>query len=179
MNHKQTVLFLDDDVKLRKSFALDFYDFGLEVVEASTLKEIEEISLLVKIDYAVVDLRLVGESGLNSIELILKKWPSCKVVVLTGYGSISSAVDAIKKGAKDYLTKPVTSEILLDVLRGEKKGEAPEENHPPTLERMEHEYIDFILGRYQGNISQAAKVLGLHRQSLQRKLKKFPNKKEE
>lgn len=170
----KNILFLDDDVKLRESFALDFKDFGFNVSEASSVNEISTI--FNNIDYAVVDLRLIGESGLDVIEVILNKWPGCEVVILTGYGSISTAVEGIKKGAKDYITKPVTSELLLEILKGKRSFEDLKEESVPTLERMEHEYIDFILNGHQGNISKAAKALGLHRQSLQRKLKKYPNK---
>ncbi len=134
-----------------------------------TLKSIPPVSF----DEAVLDIRLVGESGLEAIQLLKKTNPSIKIVILSGYGSIASCVEAIQKGAINYLIKPVRIPTLLAALNGDLKSASPEELQAPTLSDIEHEYIDFVLQKNDGNITHTAKELGLHRQSLQRKLKKL------
>ena len=165
----ESLLLLEDDSNLRKSLAKDFTEKGYIVFEASEIKEVSGVIC----NYAVIDLRLGGEHGLRALEIIKSQNPSCKVVVLTGYGSIATAVEAVKLGAINYLTKPVSSEVLEKALKDELKENA---NLPEIAElsKHEHEYIDFVMTINNGNISKTAKVLGLHRQSLQRKLKKYP-----
>lgn len=165
---KKRVLILEDDLSLAKSLELEFVEFGYTVVCVKKIAEIPGSEF----DYAVVDLRLNGEFGLDAIEYIKKRSANCNIVILSGYGSIVTAVEAIKKGAIDYLTKPVSFATLLDALTGKKISS---ENHfkVQSLSQVEHEYIDFVLTKNQGNISKTAKELGLLRQSLQRKLKKY------
>jgi two-component system response regulator RegA len=91
---------------------------------------------------------------------------------LSGYGSITTAVEAVKRGATDYLTKPASFELIEAALMG-RRTKAGEDLKTPSLSEIEHEYIDFLLTKNQGNITKTAKELGLHRQSLQRKLKKY------
>lgn len=163
------LLLLEDDPRLRSALQDDFTDRGYEVTA------VDHFGALVDpvFDFAVVDLRLLGESGLSAVPLLREKNPQCKVVVLTGYGSVASAVEAMKSGAVNYLSKPAGADrieaALLDRLK-----EQVTQNELPSLDRHEHEYIEFVLAQNQGNISRTAKQLGLHRQSLQRKLKKFP-----
>ena len=123
---------------------------------------------------ALVDLKLKSESGLIVVEELHRRYPSCRIVILTGYGSIATAVKAITLGAANYLTKPASVAKIEAAFRGSCSDDGlhiPEIK--PTLARQEREYIESILTECQGNISMAAKVLGLHRQSLQRKLRKF------
>lgn len=167
MNKK--ILFLEDDIRLRRSLAQEFQDKGYEVFEADSLAVIPKEPF----DFAVLDMRLNGESGLNAISAIKSLSPHCQIVILTGYGSIASTVEAIKLGARDYLVKPVDADILEKALLGIKTTSS-EENSIPSLSQHEHEYIDYVLTQNKGNISKTAKDLGLHRQSLQRKLKKRP-----
>lgn len=166
---KDTLLLVEDDARLRKTLKLEFEERNFLVFEADSGQTIPQGNF----HYAVVDMRLHGDNGLVALDLVLKNSPDCRAVVLTGYGSIATAVEAIKRGAVNYLTKPVDVETLLKALKGE-SIDMPEAEQPISLSRKEHEYIEFMLAQHNGNIAQTAKALGLHRQSLQRKLKKRP-----
>jgi two-component system response regulator RegA len=123
----------------------------------------------------VVDLRLRGERGLEVLCDLMERLPSIHVVVLTGYGSIATSVQAIKLGAIHYLTKPCNPddiEAAFTKNEGDPTVAVPE--RPPSLALHEREYIEYVLAATGGNISEAARRLGLHRQSLQRKLRKYP-----
>lgn len=166
---KETLLLVEDDARLRKTLKLEFEERDFVVFEADSTQTIPQNDF----KYAVVDMRLHGDNGLIALDTVLKHSPQCRVVVLTGYGSIATAVEAIKRGAVNYLTKPVDVETLMKALKGE-SIEVQEDEQPISLSRKEHEYIEFMLAQHNGNIAQTAKALGLHRQSLQRKLKKRP-----
>lgn len=165
---KKRVLILEDDVNLAESLAREFEDRAFEVHLAQTLREVPDLEF----DRAIVDLRLKGESGLEAIAPLKARSPACRILVLTGYGSISTAVEAVKRGAVEYLTKPASFALIESALEGTLKR-VESELHPPSLAQIEQEHIEFVLTRNQGNITKAAKELGLHRQSLQRKLKKY------
>jgi two-component system, response regulator RegA len=165
---RKHILILDDEIKLAKSLACEFEDHGYRPFAVQSISEIP----VVEFDYAVIDLRLNGEFGLDAIGVVKEHSPNCKIVVLTGYGSIATAVESVKLGAIDYLTKPVSFELIESALHGRLKKPEPGFK-PQSLSQVEHEHIDFILTKNQGNISKTAKDLGLHRQSLQRKLKKY------
>lgn len=165
------LLLAEDDERLGESLLLEFQDRDYGV---SWIRSIGEFEIFEgeKLDFALVDLRLKQDSGLDLIERIAKRFPSCRIVVLTGYGSIPTAVEAMKRGASHYLTKPAQIEEIERALWGEaavSAGEAPVE----TLAQHERDFIESILLQSEGNISVAAKRLGIHRQSLQRKLRKF------
>jgi two-component system, response regulator RegA len=165
----RNLLLLDDDRRLRESLALEFRERGYAVTEAASVAEIPPIAY----DYAVLDMRLVGELGLAGIIRVRELAPHARIIVLTGYGSIANTVEAMRLGAADYLRKPVSMDQLEAALLG--KSNAPQEPlRPLRLSEVEHEYIDFLLTENNGNISKTARDLGLHRQSLQRKLKKHP-----
>ncbi len=165
----KSILLLDDQVSLLRSLERSFKEHDYEVFCATTLKDIPARSF----DEAVLDIRLVGESGLEAIDILKKNSPNVKIVILSGYGSIASCVEAIQKGAINYLIKPVRFQTLLAALNGELKNSLNNNLQTPTLSDIEHEYIDFVLQKNEGNITHTAKELGLHRQSLQRKLKKL------
>lgn len=167
---KGRLLLLDDEVGFRKALAEDFAERSYEVTEAGGLQEIKGCSF----DFAVVDLRLLGESGLTAVAEIRGNNENCRVVILTGYGSVATAVEAIKLGATNYLQKPVSSDVIEAAFNPDFKAEEKKSDEIKTLDQNEHEYIEFVLTKNQGNITQTAKQLGLHRQSLQRKLKKYP-----
>lgn len=164
----KSLLLLEDDLRLAKSLGREFEDRGYEVVFAESLQKIPRRNFA----YAVIDLRLGGEFGLDALQILRDMAPECRMVVLSGYGSIATAVEAVKRGALDYLTKPAGFEQIEAALLGRRTAPEPEFK-TPSLSQMEHEYIDFVLTKNQGNISKTAKSLGLHRQSLQRKLKKY------
>ena len=165
---KKSVLLLEDDLNLARSLAREFEDHHYQVSIANRISAIGTD----KFDFAVVDLRLCGEFGLDAVHVIKENSPQCRIVVLSGYGSISTAVEAMKRGVVDYLTKPANFETIEKSLLGERTLPEPE-FRAPSLSQIEHEYIDFLLTKNEGNISKTARALGLHRQSLQRKLKKY------
>jgi len=163
------LLLLDDEISFRKALAEDFQERSYSVTEAGSIGETHGQAF----DLAVVDLRLLGENGLHAITELKKVNPNCRIVVLTGYGSVATAVEAMKLGATNYLQKPVSTDVIEAAFHPEFKPVDKSEG-VKTLNEHEHEYIEFVLTKNQGNITQAAKQLGLHRQSLQRKLKKYP-----
>ena len=132
-------------------------------------------------EYAVLDLKLGAENGLALIPELLAACPGLRILLLTGYASIATAVEAIKRGAHDYLAKPVDADQVAQALLGGGHGgghegahEAPDVGHTPPLRRLEWEHIQRVLAESDGNISEAARRLGLHRRTLQRKLAKRP-----
>lgn len=122
----------------------------------------------------LLDLNLESESSLSAIEAIKERWPQARLVVLTGYASIATTVYAMKKGADDYLSKPVEIQILLDSLNHtESKEKTPRvEQKPLTPDALEWELIQQALLKYGGNISATARALNMHRRTLQRKLQR-------
>ncbi len=171
------MLIVDDDERFSRTLAAELRDRGHDVTCVDSLAALHAVEVS-GIDYAVVDLRLRRDSGLDAVAWIHGSSPDARVVVLTGYGSIATAVRAVQLGACDYLTKPVWPEDLERALAGQPASEAPEEPEMadwqrPSLARHEREYIEYVLAECDGNVSQAARRLGLHRQSLQRKLRKF------
>jgi two-component system response regulator RegA len=131
-------------------------------------------------DAAIVDLKLGADDGLALIEPLRRAHPRMRILVLTGYASIATAVKAIKLGADDYLAKPVTAGAVADVLeRGTRKGTAEEHQEPSTPmspRRLEWEHIQRVLAEHDGNISATARTLRMHRRTLQRKLAKRPTR---
>jgi two-component system response regulator RegA len=130
-------------------------------------------------EYMLVDLRMPGPSGLDVVRDVKALDASITVVVLTGYGSIATALEAVRLGAADYLTKPADVDSILaafdraDGLAGPVLEPGTDQS-VPSLARVEWEHISRIVTDCGGNISQAARMLGIHRRSLQRKLSKYP-----
>lgn len=119
----------------------------------------------------VLDLNLAGESGLQLLPELLKKQPGLEVLVLTGYGSIATAVEAMRRGAINYLCKPVTVHQLMSGFKP--LATTPElRQEPPSVEEMEWEHIQRVLNEHEGNVSATARALNMHRRTLQRKLQK-------
>ena len=172
----RTLLIVEDDERFARTLADEFRDRGYEVECLDTLQAVRDIPVL-NHRYAIVDLRIRQDSGLDVIAAIKERSPETSIVVLTGYGSIATAVRATKLGATGYLTKPVDADQLERVLLGEQDDQdIPIPDEFQSLYRHEREYLEFVLAECDGNISQAARRLGLHRQSLQRKLRKYtPN----
>jgi len=173
---ERTLLIVEDNERFARTLADEFLDRGYEVQCLDTLKAVRD-EPVIDHRYAVVDLRIRQDSGLDVIATIKERSPDTVIVVLTGYGSIATAVKATKLGAIGYLTKPVDVDQLERVLLGEQDdGDIPIPDEFQSLYRHEREYLEFVLAECDGNISQAARRLGLHRQSLQRKLRKYtPN----
>lgn len=169
----QHLLIVEDDQALSDTLTLEFSDRGYQVSQISSLAHLA-FPESVRFDAALVDLKLKSESGLAIVEELHRRYHGCRIVILTGYGSIATAVKAIKLGAANYLTKPASVAKIAAALSPNSGDEQiPLLETKPTLARQEREYIESVLTECDGNISMAAKVLGLHRQSLQRKLRKF------
>lgn len=172
-----TLLLVDDDDVFRERLARAFRERGFDVethasVAAATAALGEESP-----EYALVDLRMPDASGLELVRTLHERDPATRIVVLTGYGSIATAVRAVKDGAADYLTKPLDFPRIAAALCGhELDGSDDEELRSPSLARLEWEHIQRVLVECDENITQAAKILGLHRRSLQRKLSKYPSR---
>jgi two-component system response regulator RegA len=126
-------------------------------------------------EYAVIDLRMPGPSGLELVKKLKALDPHTRIVVLTGYASIATAVEAIKLGATHYLAKPADAdEIVAAFSRDSGDAAAPVTAKPLPLSRLEWEHIQKVLAECDGNISETARRLGMHRRTLQRKLAKRP-----
>ena len=167
------VLLVEDDDRFAETLAAEFHDRGYAVSRAASLEELARLDVS-GVGYAVVDLRLRSDSGLDAVATIKEHSPHARIVMLTGYGSIATAVAATKRGATQYLTKPVEIEELERALLSDDEDAAEIPDQFQSLDRHEREYIEWVLAQCGGNISQAARRLGLHRQSLQRKLRKYP-----
>ena len=178
MSDRPGLLLVDDDERLRERLALALWDRGYEVRTARDANQALHVVDAWKPDRAVVDLRMPGMSGLELVRELRMKVTDLPIVVLTGYGSIATAVDAIRLGARGYVTKPASADDVLaafDRAEAEPLASVEEEGwHTPTLARSEWEHIQTVLAETGGNISEAARRLGLHRRTLQRKLQKKP-----
>lgn len=169
------VMLVENDKNLTTVLKMEFDFNGIDLKDFDDPTKALEYDN--EIDHIILDQKLGEYNGLDFIEAFKAKWPKCKITILTGHGSITSTVEAIKKGADDYLIKPISFPLLLATIKGNRKDiQDVLENEEMSLERKEREHIEFVLGQCDGNISKAAKILGLHRQSLQRKLKKYTPK---
>lgn len=174
------LLLVDDDEIFRERLARSLRARAIEVVTAGDHDSALAAQRLQAFAYGVVDLRMPSGSGLALVRPLLAERPAMRLIVLTGYGSIASAVEALRLGAHDYLSKPVDADEVLAALLGKGSSPAPRP-YPtaqpvPTLARAEWEYIQRVLASSSGNISETARRLGITRRTLQLKLKKYPPK---
>lgn len=170
------LLIVEDDPVLRDRLARAFRSRGFDVREAADIAEAEAAATAETPEFVLVDLRMPHGNGLDLIPTLIKLDPATRIVVLTGYGSVATAIEALHRGAVHYLTKPANAdEILAAFHRGAPgSGSTSPPLQPMSLDRVEWEHISRVLMDCQGNISEAARVLGIHRRSLQRKLAKYP-----
>ena len=174
---QQTCLVVDDDEVYLHVLSKALIRRGLNVLSATSVELAKEILEQSAPDLAVIDLKLEGQSGLHLIKPILSKNMQCKILMLTGYASITTAVDAIKLGAINYLSKPADADQIMMALQGEAGSiEVPASHSPMSINRLEWEHIQRTLKEHDNNISAAARSLGMHRRTLQRKLQKRPKK---
>ena len=195
-SHHLPLLIVDDDDRFRERLSRAFGRRGYQVVAFAegepALRYAEESTP----PLALIDLRLKGEWGLNVVRRLLEINPEARVVVLTAYGSIATAIEAVRLGAQHYLQKPVSVDEIERALmvRPEDRADAEsqdeeelahqgatdehwsEERGVPSLAAVEWEYINRILTECDGNIRKTAALLGMHRRTLQRKLAKFPER---
>jgi two-component system response regulator RegA len=169
------VLVIDDDEAFAATLARSLARRGATTAVAFTTAQALAAVSSFEPTHAVLDLKLGTENGLVTLRELLQRRPALRVLLLTGYASLATAVEAIKLGATNYLAKPVDAQAVLAALVGAEPGaaSAPDERGP-SLKRLEWEHIQRVLAECDGNISAAARRLGLHRRTLQRKLLKRP-----
>jgi two-component system response regulator RegA len=166
---------VDDDVTFTQVLAEAFEARGYAVRVAHNVAAGELAAGVDSPEYAVVDLRMPGPSGLELVEKLKALDENTRIVVLTGYASVATAVEAIKLGAVHYLAKPADAdEILAAFHRDAGDAHIPVGTKPLSVARLEWEHIQKVLIECQGNISETARRLGMHRRTLQRKLIKRP-----
>jgi two-component system response regulator RegA len=173
---RPSLLVVDDDQVFRDRLCRALAERGYDVRTAADYDQAMAAAIADSPELALIDLRMPGRSGLELVQDLLAIDSATRVVVLTGYGSIATAVQAMRLGAVHYLPKPADAdEILAAFARAGGSAESTAiEYEAPSLARAEWEHIHRVLGDCGGNISEAARRLGIHRRSLQRKLQKTP-----
>ncbi len=168
----KTLLVVDDDLPFRERLSRSMEKKGFEVNTAESFSLAFEIIENNIYDYAIVDMRLADGSGLELIKKIQNKSPSTKILLLTGYGNIATAVAAIKTGAIDYLPKPAEVDQIYDALTNSKEVLPPPPENPMTADRIRWEHIQRVYSQCNRNVSETARRLRMHRRTLQRILNK-------
>lgn len=169
------ILVVDDQDLLRERLGRALEHRGHEVLLAATPAE-ALATIPACPTHAVIDLRLEDEDGLEVLAALKESLPALQAVILTGYGSIATTVEAVRLGAVNVLLKPADADMVLAAFgKGERPPLSPAPDYtPPSLARAEWEHIQRVLADCGGNISEAARRLGIHRRTLQRKLQKYP-----
>nr|WP_298523067.1 response regulator transcription factor [uncultured Halomonas sp.] len=171
----ERLLIIDDDEMFCYVMQRALSRRGFDVTVASDADQALSSARRSLPQLATLDLKLEHTSGLKLLPELLAIAPDCRVVVLTGYSSIATAVEAIKLGAMNYLCKPADAdEILVAFGRDEGDPDIHIADNPPSINRVTWEHIQKVLQEYDGNISATARALGMHRRTLQRKLQKRP-----
>ena len=176
MNTKARVLIVDDDQVFCRLLDKGLQRLGYETEIANSGQQ--ALSAGIAPEVVLLDMRLGEESGLGLVPELLKRYPEAKIIIVTGYANLATAVTAIKQGASNYIAKPVDVKDVHGVIQECLSGnvQAPEEvplpAQSPSLKRLEWEHIHRVLEENDGNISRTAEQLGMHRRTLQRKLKK-------
>ena len=169
------LLLVDDDPTFTRVMARAMVSRGLRVSVAHSAQEGLLLARQDLPDYAVLDLKMEGDSGLVLLPKLLELDGEMRVVILTGYSSIATAVEAIKRGACNYLCKPADADDVLTALISQHADlETLVPENPMSVDRLQWEHIQRVLTEHEGNISATARALGMHRRTLQRKLQKRP-----
>ncbi|PWK84765.1 response regulator transcription factor [Fulvimonas soli] len=174
------LLIVDDDATFARVLARAIGSRGFETLTAGSAEEARALARRHQPRYCVLDLKLGEENGLKLIPELHMLVPDMRILLLTGYASIATAVEAIKRGAHDYLAKPVDADAVVRALLDGDGPAAPDDEVPDApeaplaLRRLEWEHIQRVLTECDGNISETARRLGMHRRTLQRKLSKHP-----
>ena len=171
---RERLLLVDDDPNLCRVLARALEARGYDVITATNAVDAAALAGQHPPDFAVVDLNLPDRPGLQLVTTLRRLNPSARIVVLTGYGSIASAIAAIKLGATYYLAKPVNADDVVDAFaRTDGDPDAPVQK-PMSADRLVWEHINRVLMENNGNLSATARALSMHRRTLQRKLAKRP-----
>jgi len=171
-----TLLIVDDDAVFRDVLARAMAKRGYAVVTAADTASGLDVAAATDPAYAIVDLKMPGASGLAFVEALHRRVPSARIVVLTGYASIATAVEAVKLGATDYLAKPAAPDEVAAALNRAADSTIDIDAQPASVDRLEWEHIQRVLAEHGGNVSATARALHMHRRTLQRKLAKRPVK---
>jgi two-component system, response regulator RegA len=172
----KTLLLVDDDAPYRQRLAQAMEKRGFRVIQAESVEAAIAAARADPPHYAVVDLRLTDGSGLDVVPEIRKVREDCRVVMLTGYGNIATAVVAIKAGAVDYLPKPADADQVEAALLDRKDALPPPPEQPMTADRVRWEHIQRVYEQCDRNVSETARRLRMHRRTLQRILAKYAPK---
>ena len=168
-----SLLIVEDDAAFARTLQRSFERRGYEVHRSSGADGLAELLSSVSPAYAVVDLKLAGGSGLECVKMLHAHDPAMRIVVLTGFASIATAVEAIKLGASHYLAKPSNTDDIIQAFgRTEGDERVPLTQRPTSIKNVEWELIHETLVATDFNISEAARRLGMHRRTLARKLEK-------
>lgn len=193
---KEKLLLIEDDAVFAQVLQNSLQKRGLECLHLNSLQQLEQLNEKDAFDYVVLDLYFDGDSGLTVLPQIRQNYPRASILVLTGYASIATTVQAIKLGADNYLPKPANASQIMAALtqdqmpislhdhdKGVKSRTCAElevqlsEPDVLSVDRLQWEHIQSVLAHHQGNISATARALGMHRRTLQRKLSKKPKNK--
>lgn len=166
------LLIVDDDKPLLDRLARTLSKRDFDVATAQSISEAKTIIQSQKFDYAIFDLKLVDGYGLDLVQIIKEENPLVRVIILTGYGNIATAVSAIKHGVVDYLPKPADIDAIEFALKNTDHQEAPVPANPMPPDRVRWEHIQRIFHECQQNVSETARRLQMHRRTLQRILAK-------
>jgi two-component system response regulator RegA len=169
-----TLLLVDDDEAFRRALGGAMQRRGFAVTLAANAAEAEARAREQVFEYALVDVRMPGKSGIDLVGALRAIDEGTRIVVLTGYGTIANAVSAMRAGAVDYLMKPVDAAACEKALLGVPLPAEAAEDEVPSLDRVEYEYLQRVVADCGGNISEAARRLRMHRRSLQRKISRSP-----
>ena len=174
---RSTLLLVDDDDTFREVLGRALERRGYAVTSAACVDAALIKALAQPPEYAVIDLKMPGDSGLVLIEKLIELDPNTRIVMLTGYASIATAIEAIKLGAIHYLAKPCDADEVVTALNKSMEGDSslPVSEAPLSINRLEWEHIQRVLTEHQGNVSSTARALKMHRRTLQRKLGKHPS----
>lgn len=171
-----TFLIVDDDDVFASIMARSLSRRGFRAEVAPDGESALQALAALPIDVVLLDLRLEHESGLQLIHELRRVRPELRVLIVTGYASIATAVEAVKRGAENYLPKPATADDVLRTLglTASANGDPPIEERPLNPDRLKWEHIQRVLAENDGNVSATARALGMHRRTLQRILAKRP-----
>ena len=166
------LLLVDDDAPLRRSMARALERRGFQVLPAEGVAEARALAREHRPEFAVLDMRLAEGSGLDLVRTLRELRPETRIVIVTGYGNIATAVAAIKAGAVDYLAKPVDADDVANALLKSGQGLPPPRENPMSADRVRWEHIQRVFEQCNRNVSETARRLNMHRRTLQRILNK-------
>lgn len=169
-----SLLLVDDDATFRMVLSRALEKRGFAITSAESVEQALPLAIASPPEYAVLDLKMDGASGLVLVQKLHELDPATRIVMLTGYASIATAVEAIKLGATQYLSKPANADEIVAAFGHHASPDMPLNAQPATVERLEWEHIQRVLRENDDNISATARILNMHRRTLQRKLTKRP-----